>query len=152
MNKSRRDDSDAPGSQSVLDCRCCATCWERDLKRVCIWWFWEISPHFFLYLFLFKRKIKVETKRTLLILNTGESKLYLKKEKCLKHQFFFWEFGLSHVSALFMVVSSTMGIHPADINGDVVPKLHHHFLIYHRSSCKVSAQIQLRALQRCYDK
>ena len=30
--------------------------------------------------------------------------------------------------------------------------LHHHLLIYHRSSCKVSAQIQLQALQRYYDK
>ena len=30
-------------------------------------------------------------------------------------------------------------------------QLHHHLLIYHCSSCKVSAQIQLRALQRYYD-
>ena len=41
----------------------------------------EKSPsHLFLYLFLFKRKTKVETKRTLLILNTGESKLYSNKK------------------------------------------------------------------------
>ena len=31
-------------------------------------------------------------------------------------------------------------------------QFHHHLLIYRRSSCKVSAQIQVRALQRYYDK
>ena len=51
-----------------------------------------------------------------------------------------------------MVASPTMGIHPAAINGDVVPSFITVFLIYHRSSCKVSAQIQLRALQRYFDK
>ena len=75
---------------SVLDRRCCATCWERDLEEFAFDDFERSLPHLFLYLFLFKRKTKVETKRTLPILNTGESKLYSKKsEKCLKHQFFF---------------------------------------------------------------
>ena len=37
-------------------------------------------PHLFLYLFLFKRKTKVETTWTLPVLNTGESKLYSNKK------------------------------------------------------------------------
>ena len=37
-------------------------------------------PHLFLYLFLFKRKTKVETTRTLPVLNTGESKHYSNKK------------------------------------------------------------------------
>jgi len=36
----------------------------------------DLPPHLFLYLSLFKRKTKVETRGTLLGLNTGESKLY----------------------------------------------------------------------------
>jgi len=51
----------------------------------------EISPpHLFLYLFLFKRKTKVETKkRTLPGLNTGESKLYSMKAFFLELIFIF---------------------------------------------------------------
>ena len=39
----------------------------------------ERSP-LHLYLFLFKRKTKVETTRTLPVLNTGESNLYSNKK------------------------------------------------------------------------
>jgi hypothetical protein len=37
-------------------------------------------------------------------------------------------------------------------HGDVVPSFTTIYWFYHHSSCKVSAQIQLRALQRYYDK
>ena len=38
--------------------------------------------------------------------------IQIKSEKCLKDQIFFWESGLSPGSALFMVASSTMWVHP----------------------------------------
>ena len=50
------------------------------MKEFAIGDFERSPPHLFLYLFLFKRKTKVETKRTLPILNTGESKLYSNKK------------------------------------------------------------------------
>ena len=65
-----------------------SACWNVDdvqhvggeiTKEFAIVDFERSPPHLFLYLFLFKRKTKVETKRTLPILNTGESKLYSKK-------------------------------------------------------------------------
>ena len=49
-------------------------------KEFAIGDFERSPPHLFLYLFLFKRKTKVEIKRTLPILNTGESKLYSNKK------------------------------------------------------------------------
>ena len=139
---------------SMLDCRCCETCWERDLERVCIWWFWEISnefafddfeispPHLFLYLFLFKRKTKVETKRTLPILNTGESKLYSnKKWEVLEAPDFFFE-NPGYLAAVLCLWSQAR---PCEFILQLPwwcsSQLHHHLLIYHRSNCKVSAQI-----------
>ena len=65
---------------SVLDCRCCATCWGEIMKEFAIGDFERSPPHLFLYLFLFKRKTTVETTRTLLVSNTGESKLYSNKK------------------------------------------------------------------------
>ena len=49
-------------------------------KEFAIGDFKRSPPHLFLYLFLFKRKTKVEIKRTLPVLNTGESKLYSNKK------------------------------------------------------------------------
>ena len=49
-------------------------------KEFAIGDFERSPPHLFLYLFLFKRKTKVETTRTLPVLNTGESKLYSNKK------------------------------------------------------------------------
>jgi hypothetical protein len=49
-------------------------------KEFAIGDFERCPPHLFLYLFLFKRKTKVETTRTLPVLNTGESKLYSNKK------------------------------------------------------------------------
>jgi len=40
---------------------------------------------------------------------------------CFGERFFLVLSELSPGSALFMVASSTMGVHPAAINGDVVP-------------------------------
>ena len=75
---------------SVLDRRCCATCWGDIMKEFAIGDFERSTPHLFLYLFYLKGK-KVETKRTLPILNTGESKLYSKKsDRCLKHRILFY--------------------------------------------------------------
>jgi len=146
---------------SVLDCRCCATCWGRDHGRVCNWCFERSPPHLFLYLFLFKRKTKVETTRTLPVLNTGESKLYSnKKWEVLEapdfifiFYYFFCKDNLGYLPAVlglwsqarpweFILQLLMLMRFPAS------PPL----WIYHCSSCKVSAQIQQRALHRYYDK
>ena len=50
------------------------------MKEFAIGDFERSPPHLFLYLFLFKRKTKVE-KKTLPVLNTGESKLYPNKKQ-----------------------------------------------------------------------
>jgi len=49
---------------------------ERFLSELADGVFGRSPPHLFLYLLLFKRKTKVETKGTLPGLNTGESNLY----------------------------------------------------------------------------
>jgi len=47
---------------SVLDRRCCATCWGEITKEFAIGDFERSPLHLFLYLFLIKRKTKVEKK------------------------------------------------------------------------------------------
>ena len=49
-------------------------------KEFAIGDFERSPPHLFLYLFLFKRKTKVEITSTLPVLNTGESKLNSNKK------------------------------------------------------------------------
>ena len=45
---------------SVLDRRCCATCWGRDLKWVCICCLWKISPTLILVHAFIQKKTKME--------------------------------------------------------------------------------------------
>ena len=68
---------------------CSSACWAVDVvqhvgretsKEFVIGDFERSPPHLFLYLLLFKRKTKVETTRTLPVLNTGESTLYSNKK------------------------------------------------------------------------
>ena len=111
---------------SVLDCRCCATCWERDLERVCTWWFWEISPTLILVPAFIQKKNNGGNKQGLYPFWTPGSLNFIesKNEECfilLLFLFFLRLSRLSCSSALFMVASSTMGVHPAAISGDIVP-------------------------------
>jgi len=149
---------------SVLDRRWCATCWGRDHERVCNWWFWEISPTLILVPTFIQKKNNGGNKHGLYQFWTPGSLnfIQIKSEKCLKHQFFFCFFNYF----LFFCkdnpgyLSAVLGLWSQARPWEFIlqlpwwcsSQLHHHILIYHRSSCKVSAQIQLRALQRYYDK
>ena len=88
----------------------CATCWGR--SRIVVVELDSSPPHLFLYLFY---SSKSRNKQGLYRFWTPGSLnfIQIKSEKCLKHQFFFWESGLSPGSALFMVAISTMWVHPA---------------------------------------
>ena len=91
--------------------------------------------------------------------------IQIKSEKCLKHQFFscffcffnyFLFFCKDNPGYLPVVLGLRSQARPwgfiLQLPWWCSSQLHHHLLIDHRSCCKVSAQIQLRALQRYYDK
>ena len=118
-------DSICPDLQRVGPSMMCNMLGERSWKS-CNWWFWEISPHTYSCICFYSKGKQRWKQQGLYRFWTPASLnfIQIKSEKCLKHQFFlffFWEFGLSPGSALFMVASSTMGVHLAAINGDVVP-------------------------------
>ena len=113
--------------------------------------------------FYSKGNTKVETKRTLPILNTGESKLYSNKKwevleapDIILFFYFFLFFCKDNPGYLPAVFCLWSQARPCGFILQLPwwcsSQLHHHLLIYHRSSCKVSAQIQQRALHKYYDK
>ena len=149
---------------SVLDRRCCATCWGEITKEFAIGDFERSPPHLFLYLFLFKRKKRWKQKGLYRFWTPGSLNFIQKKWEVLEAPdfilFLFFYYFLFYVkifratSRQFLVYGRKL--HHRDsscsCHGDVVPSVITIFFIYCRSSCKVSAQIQLWALQRYYDR
>ena len=138
---------------SVLDRRWCATCWGRDHERVCNWWFWEISPTLILVPVFIQKKNNGGNRQGLSQFWTPERIKFIeiKSEKYLKHHFFLENPGYLPVVLCLWSQARPCGF-ILQLPWWCSSQLHHHLLIYHRSSCKVRAQIQLRALQRYYDK
>ena len=51
------------GQRSQMSLQCCAICWGRDLKWVCNWCLWKVSPTLILVPAFIQKKIKMETNK-----------------------------------------------------------------------------------------
>ena len=152
---------------SVLDRRCCATCLGRDLKQVCTCWFWEISPTLILVPTFIQKKNNGGNKHGLYQFWTPGSLNFIQKKVRNAWSTRLYLYFIFIFFIIFFFCKDNPGYFPAVLGlwsqarpwGFILQlpwwcssQLHHHLLIDHRSSCMVSAQIQLRALQRYYDK
>ena len=97
-----------PVRQHVWLSMLCNMLGERFSSELAVGAFGRSPPHLFLYLLLFKRKTKVETKGTLPGLNTGESNLYWGKVHGMFKRlsfFFFIVFNIFFFIFLFIMAS-----------------------------------------------
>ena len=141
-----------------------SACWTVDVvqhvgreisNEFALGYFERSPPHLFVYLLYSKEKQWWKQTRTLPVLNTGESKLYWIKKWGVLYFITFFVF-LDYPGYLPAVLCLWSQAQPCGFILQLPwwcsSQLHHHLLIYRCSNCKVSAQIQQRALHKYYDK